>query len=321
MAEEIEAVGDINVLDRLIGAVERGQESGIEITRNLTDGGKTEIINWTKIERELQPEQPPAPDRKESRPRAHHFHEVEGFIEYLRRYGCRDTVVFGNARSRAVYAVLKDTAKTQFEVVMLKPFLHPLLACWMDILGERIEIRQLAEKTMEMRRTVARPDGRELALILAQITATSTATIHRGTGNKCLNGVVVQTTIQGQRKDEHVELPDSITISVPVFLGEDETSLDLDLLVGASREPGGASREPGGASREDVYGRLSCPDLQVRLVEGFQLIMAKLAAASEDEKAGWVVSLGRPEYGEWDYIKPAKLQESRREDRDRSVRV
>ncbi len=215
------------------------------------DGDKPVPCRVVKISRrELQPEQPFPPDRKESPKRSHTFQDAEGMAIYLKKYGVAhdeddgkeysDVLVLADATSMTIQAVLDETAETGFEVLTCKPVLHPVFEPWEKILGHPIPIRAFAAFVMEHRRAVVGSDAevRELVMTLRQVHASIQTEISQGIGNGATNGMMVTLKIEGKDKRSPVELPDTIKINVPIFINTVPLEIEIDLIAMANTDEG-----------------------------------------------------------------------------------
>jgi len=265
-----------------------GQESAVEIARKVLGDGKDQVTFVIRSE-------PLPPIRVDSPPRAHEFHEVGGFADYLmRRYGAEggaDTVVLADIGSGTISAVLDEKATKGFEIVTFRPKAHPLITPWLQFLNDAqgLEVRVLAEFVLANRRSIVEPDPRELVLLLGQVRASKNVTLEYGRGNLGVNGVMVETTIQGKSQTTPVSLPDMIRIRAPLFVETPEKTVEIDLLASAV----------GDATRIHVRGVSA--DLAVARVEAFDAFVAHI----EKTVPTAVVARGRPDHGRWEVVPPA----------------
>ncbi len=282
-----------NRIEELIRQVAKGQENALKITRHTmtVDGKEVPAFCVALQNRQLQPEPPLPPERRESPRRAHLFHDVEGFAAYLLKYKTENTVVLADVPNQAIAAVLDERAEKGFETVVLRPATHPLFAPWEGLLEDSasdsddpMTVDKFAEFVMTNRRSVVMPDARELVLTLSQVKASKKVTIDRGRGNKCINGVVVETTLQGQSKNEFIDLPDALTLNVPIFVRTSPRQIEIDLLAVAGDS--------------NVYMRAVSADVETAKVEAFEEMLAECRRIE-----GVVVGTGAPLTREWDYLR------------------
>lgn len=273
-------------IEDFLRSVQKGQENVLEVVEAMTgDGQKMAVLALQN--RQLQPEPPDPPQRRESPRRAHAFHDVEGFAAYLAKYKTADTVVLADTAGLAIRAVLDERAKDGFEILVLSPAIHPLFRPWQALLEpdtDPLRIAEFAEFVMTNRRAVVAPDPRELVLMLSQVKASKKITIDRGRGMRSLNGVMIETVIQGQDKTEFVDLPDSLTIRVPLFVRTSPLQIEVDLLALAGDG--------------DVFMRAVSADVDQAKVEAFEEMCQAVAAIE-----GVVVGTGSPNHCAWDYLK------------------
>lgn len=269
-------------LRSFLRGVAQGDENVIDVMRDLSADG--EVVPGER--RVVLTRRPATPERMETPPRAHQFHEVEGFAAYLAQYAGAHTVILADLESQRISAVLDETQASGVETVFLVPQTHPLFEPWDELLGmEPVEVMAFAEFVMRNRRAVVEPNGRDLAMLFSQIHASSRTTMQRGQGKTALNGVMVETVIQGQSHNEVVELPDEITLELPIYVTDaSPRRVVVDLLV---CERGGKITVSSSAA--------GLADLRVR---AFLEMLEPLR-----ELDGPVVSLGSARHVSWEYVK------------------
>lgn len=165
-----------------------------------------------------------------SPPRQHRFQAADGFVAYLKKYGGENTVVLCDALTGVCRAVLDEKAATGYEVVTFTPQLHPTFAAWHQIIGVKRNVMELATFVQAQRRSLT--NGTELAAALRQIKASTKIELQQGQGNGATNGIMITTKVQGKEGNKDIDLPESITITTPMFVDSVRASvLDLDLTI------------------------------------------------------------------------------------------
>jgi len=285
-----------NALADLLDRVRIGEENTAELAVKLLDGRPSLDITLTR--RRVEPEPPAPPVRAESPRRQHVFHDAVGLAAYLDRYKTENTVCWADVPDSTIYAVIDERAETGFEVLCCKPQTHPLIAPWADLIDgmedEEIEpmpIVDFATFLLLNRRTIVHPDAKELVMLFSQVRSATRITANRGRGSKAVNGVMVETEIQGEAHNEPVELPDEITVVAPIYVGCESQTLHVDLLVTAP-------------SPERIVVRVSSADLTVARVQAFDAMLAGLAEVLGDNVT---IGRGRPVHGPWQYLAPRQL--------------
>jgi len=216
--------------------VAEGKENALEIVKEVLEDGK-EKVTIALQNRVLQPEPPLKPERADSPKRAHEFHDVDGLISYLERYKTENTVVFGDANSGRISVVLDEEASLGFEVLYLSPALHPLFKPWASLIAKgALDITEFAEFLLQNRRVIVEPNARELVLNFSQVRASIRTTVRKGRGTKAINGVMVESEIQGEGSSEPIDLPETITIETPLYVNTVPREMELDLLVASEGE-------------------------------------------------------------------------------------
>jgi len=276
-------------LDTILRRIEKGAETALDVAREALGEGPDakEKVSIVLANRKLQPEDPRPPLRAESPPRAHVFNDVAGFVAYLEKFGTRGTVILADVAAQRIGAVLNETAGDGRELLSLAPVLHPLFAPWAAVIDDAIEIGKFALFLTKHRSAIVH--GREIALLFSQVRIAKHITIHKGHGLKALNGVICQTEVQGAKSDVPVELPESITLHVPIYAGTEAQDIEVDLTLLDSDE--------------SVAVALTSANLQEAATRTFEAMLAAIRdclGKSDDPPA---LGLGRLGYGDWKYLK------------------
>lgn len=265
------------------------EETVLDVIRETTTDAEGKAIPRMRLEvlrRDIQPEDQRPPVRAESPRRCHEFNDFEGFAAYLKKYGGENTVVLANAVTQVVSAVLDEKAAKGFEVVTLRPQLHPLLVPWSGIFGKKIPMAALVEFLLTWRRSVAIPGGKELAMMLSQVRAATRITLQQGRGNHSINGLKVETDIMGEKGQDLTDLPDMIELLVPVYVGTSEQSIEVDLTLSAPP-----------SQPEGIIALLTSADFETAKVTAFEEMVQKLRSCET-----YTVGLGSPAHRPWEYL-------------------
>lgn len=262
-----------------------GTRTVLEVAQDLENGGKKLTIDLRK----LLPEEAREPKRAESRARHHAFHSAASLADYLARYGDKSTVVFVDHEEGRISAVLSETSGKGFEIVTMEPQVHPLWEPWRDIAGEQQDIKEFAAFVMQNRRSIAKPDGRNLALDLQQIRGSVSVEIMAGRGRGAVNGLVVRSRVNaGNEQTDTVDLPDSITLKVPLYVDTEARELELDLCIEAQASGSVTVLVSEGTVAEARVAAFN--DMVNRIRQGVKAIDA-------------LVTWGSPKHQEWLYLK------------------
>lgn len=274
-------------VETLLRSCPPGKETLFDLVRELDPEGKP-VGRLVVTTVELPKMQSPEPRRAESPPRAHVFHDGEAFGAYLQANGGSQTVVLADVAAGAMTAVLDDAATDGRELVRFEVQTHPLWKAWEQLLAceDGVELREFARFVMTRRRQICEPDGRELAITLNQVTATKKITRQVGQGVRAVNGLVIETQIQGTAREIPVELPDSLTLELPLVLGGKRQRIDLDLLVQAGED--------------GIVVHLAAPGAAEARLAAFEELVAALRAELSANHV--VVGLGRIAHGTWKYL-------------------
>lgn len=232
-----------------------------------------------------QAEAPRPPVRVESKAREHRFHSAESLRDYLAKFGTTDTVVFADVANETIHATLSEGASAGREIVSMRPVIHPLWQPWQNIIGTPMTIETFAQFIAERRRSVLKPNGKELALMLSQIRATVSIEIQKGRGRKAINGLVVTSEIQGTQTKENVDLPDEIIVRAPLFVQTEPLDVELDLCIEAKGE--------------DVTVLVSEGTVAEARVTAFERMFA---AIREGLPQGAICTFGAPSQRDWLYL-------------------
>jgi len=273
-------------LSKLLRRFAEGEETAFDLVANLNSAGGPDGKKLVVERRKLQPEVPEL-IRCESPARAHSLMRAEDLIAYVDKHNSGRTLILLDPTKMVGSVVLDEDDLSGFEVLTFAPTKHPMLVEWETIIGKKIPAAAFAEFILAHRRQVQIPDGKTLAMTFAQIRADKMTTIHRGTGANAINGLVVEVKVQagGASKQAPVELPDSLTIEVPVFVGQGLVGIELDLLVSEQND--------------QVCVLTSSSGLQQAIHEAFDAMCQTIRSELPDEV---IVGLGRVEHREWKYL-------------------
>jgi hypothetical protein len=284
-ADETKALPTLE-LGQLIRQAKAGHETILDIARDtLPDGQKK--ISLAIGNRKLNNEQPPDPVKAPSPRRAHTFHDVLGFADYINKYGSETTVVLADPEQEIMQAVINEKADRGFEVLTFKPLSHPLFEPWEQLLENAAPspIRAFVDFVARNRRTIIEPDGRELLLLMSQIRVSRKVEIAQGEKTHSINGVMVESNVQGTNaKNELVELPEVIQVRVPIYAATDPRVFEVDVTV--------IGTEDRGAMVRVVAGDLI--NAKTALFEGF---IGEVRELTKDTKI--TLGLGKVAHAEW----------------------
>jgi hypothetical protein len=268
-----------DVINGFLNQVQPGQPTTVEVTKRLIEGKEAIRVD---LRRPIE-----TPIRRESPPRAHSFHSVEGFTEYLARYGGDDVLVLADLDSGAMSAVLDEISEDGFEIVHFLPKVHPLYAPWQALIDEPVPIKQFAQ-FVQTHKDVVVADRRMLCAMFQQIRLSKHITIQEGTGVKSTNGIVCEMHLQGNDKGRPVDLPESLLIQCPMFVDTEPMGIAMDLMI-----------EIAGGDAINV--RMTSSDAHVKRVAMIQKMIAEVKA----ELPRATVSLGKVHHGQWSYVEAA----------------
>lgn len=210
----------------LIRVPREGTETVFELLNELnTDGsagGRRLVIENRQLQREHVP-----PVIAKAKARAHVFHQIDAFAKYLNE----SSVVLADVDRRQICAVLDESVETDREIVTYEAKIHPRFLPWFAMLDSAVSVKKFAIHCMKHRRTVADPDGRDLALTMQQIKASKNIERWEGVGNGSINGVRVELTVNSEKRGELVQIPDDIVIESPVFIDGDTQQIRIDLTI------------------------------------------------------------------------------------------
>ena len=300
MDNELTSGNPREVLKDFLRQIGEGDEHCIQIHERIIpegeDGAGGKQIVFAMQNRRLQPEPPNHPERMETPSRSHVFFEAAGFAAYIESATGNEEkggrcLVLADVTAGKIKAVLDDSADEGAEVVMFCPTPHPHAESWTGLIGEPMTLEQFVLHVLDNRRTIIEPEAGELLMTLRQVRASKNVTIEQGFAAKgALNGVMVETTIQGEVRNQPVELPESLTVEMPLFIGDLPTSFAIDI----------ALSSPG----NEVIVRLASSDYEVKRIEAFDLMVYRIKNLLAN-KPGIVFSTGLPSYQPWQYIPQA----------------
>lgn len=272
---------ETELVSELLRRVEGEQETVFDIAEK--DG----VRRIEVVRRKALPE-----TRKEDLPlaraqaRSHVFHDINAFAAYCERE-CNDdsSVGLADVETETITVVLDESLIAGRESVTFAAKIHPLFKPWLNLLGTAIPVIDFSIFAQKNRRSIKKPDGREVALIFSQIKLAKAVEINRGVGKRALNGVMVHTEIAGSKQDALLELPEEIHLHCPVYLGSAPQDIILDVLVTEGRN-------------EDVVVYLTSPEIEAVRVEAFEGFVKFLQESSN----GAVIGLGKIEHKKWETV-------------------
>ena len=271
-------------LSKFLREVQAGHENGIEVSRQILDG--KEKVTLCLQNRRLQPEQPAEPALARSPKRSHAFMDVQAFTDYVKREGVKDHILILGG-SQKIRAVLDDRkADGGFEMVVLNLCTHPLFEPWERLITEgQHPLRDFLLHCARYRRAIVSHEPSELLAMFSQVRGSVNVTIQEGKSNGGINGVLVETKIQGQSKQDMVDLPESVVIECPIFLGCGVSTITIDLALEVR-------------SDQRIYVNLGSSDLVAAQMQAIEQMLDKCR-----EIDGAVVGLGVPEWGTWSTVR------------------
>ncbi len=259
-------------VEQLLTDYDPKDKTVLEIVSDAEDKGITKLeIN---IERK-------DPKRSETPPRAHYFHDIAGFHDYLvANADGENAAVFCKLDSGRFAAVLDERATNGVEVVYFQPQPHPTFVEWQQVLERQLDFPTLAAFIQRQRRCIV--DGAGLAGMLRQIKASTKVELLNGVGKDAVNGLTYTVKIQGIDKGKDAELPEVVVVNVPLYMDSPSvTNLEVDLTLEA--------RDEG----KKVLATLSAPTLKVAQFNA----MKEYAAMLKD----FPFAFGYVEHGQWRY--------------------
>jgi hypothetical protein len=280
---------DENDILEALKNVEKNKVNIITVAKEvLGDGEKSVTLNLAQ--------KPVKPERMESQPRGHVFHDVDGFIKYLEKNPSENLVVLADVEETKATAVLNDKAEYGREFVSFEPPYHPQFLMMKESLLDHgpLNITRFAMAIMRNRDIIIGQDGilfntpaeaKQLGLNMKQITVSSKVTAQAGVGADCINGVVCHTKITGtDMAGEKAELPQSIEVKVPIYIHTDAVTFSINLTI-----------QPHGDDAASIV--TDAPELEVRKYEVFEKLLEPLK-----KQTGVLVSYGNPHERSWNYI-------------------
>lgn len=274
-------------VESLIRVVPEGQETVFDL---LGEGGQS-VKTIEVRRRQLQPESP-LPTREpliaRAEARDHLFHDLATFAAYIKREAemaesLENAIVLADVEAREIVCVVDESSESDREQFAFVATEHPLFKPWSAILNKPIPALEFALHCQRLRRTIVEPDGRELALLFSQIRMAKSITVAQGVGKKAINGVMVELDIAGTKQGQLVELPDSITIETPLFIGSEAIAIEIDLLVAEKND--------------SVLVYATAPDVEAKQIEAFESIVGQIR-----EQSGLLVGLGHVQHRDWNIV-------------------
>jgi len=273
--------GNKNDVKEFLQNVNELGSNALSVSKKLLEDGKEQVTLDLRRTRVM-------PERMESPPRAHVFHEVDGFLTYIDENRTPSTVIFADVPNTRISAILDDKAERGFEKITFEALHHPeFILLNKTLLDDTMDIMTFARNLMRNRNVLAGdPEkARQLAMMMRQITVSSKITACSGVGAKSVNGIMCTTEAKAGVAEDQIDLPDSVAVKVPIYIDTKPVQFDIDLTMTADRTG-------------NVEVTTDSPELELRKFEVFQLIMEQVAAIN-----GVLVTMGKPMTNEWAYNK------------------
>lgn len=288
-------------VEDLTSKAKQGMETTFSLVEALkANGGEEGGVPTLKIERRLlNPETPEEMPREETKPRQHTFYAASGFIAYLRKFGSENTVLFADAQSRRVEAVLNELATKGREVVCLVPQVHPRWQPWRELLGQKLDLDNFRDLVTGNRRSIVEPDGRQLIFLMRQIRMSTEVQLQSGVvkgGAASVNGLVIRTKMtSGGSDSDTLDLPETITVKTPVLVDEPDQVVEMDLILSGSRDG------------TQVRCQLGSADLREAEISAFDNLVTRLREElGGEEEDRFTVTHGTVDEGEWARLRSLK---------------
>ena len=281
------------MLDKNLRDVERGRENVFEVIDTLGEQGcKKLVLSNVAVK----------PERQESPPRAHRFHEISGFVNYLGKFGGEKTVILVDVEGKCIHAILNEEALSGFEIVTMKPVYHPLAKPWIELLSDldddgdstitqqTIALSSFTDFLAINSGCIVEPIPVELRWVLSQLKASTGTELFRGEIGKgrkeSTNGLVIKTKIEGiDDKGLSINIPDQIKIKVPLFICGETMPITFDLIL---------SLEAG-----IIVVKLASTDLGVQIINAFSDMIESLKTLGNN----LIITYGTPAHKSWQYVK------------------
>ncbi len=251
----------------------------VDVAEQVLDGKTARVIT-------LRKEPPPLPLRLESPARAHTCFTLQGFADYVKKYGAaNDIVVLCDPAAGTFTAVLDEKAAKGFERITFKPQVHPFWAAWKALLGKATWIADFATFLTANKHTLAVNNANDFIDPFRQICMSKKTDIQAGNGAKSMNGVMVETEIKGIQNKERVDLPERIPLNLPMFVGFPNMDIVVDMMIRTGKDEG------------SVMVVLTSSDAEAQALKAMTDMVGTLAT----ELPRAVVTMGQVAYRDWEY--------------------
>lgn len=218
--------------ERLCSVPAKRHQNVLDVAKDAN--GTLKVIHTQVV---VAPEKAPTPRR------AHVFSSRKAFIAYAKLVASIRSVFLIDPSSGNGELVIDESVPTGgVEKVQFCPAFSLQFVQWHKLLKNQITFDQfrdlIAERKSEIIDFGIDRDGKRDSIavspmrrILNQITVSTAVKVHDGTGNGAINGVTTETKVKAGTQENAFDLPDSITINVPVFADEDGGPVTIDINV------------------------------------------------------------------------------------------
>jgi hypothetical protein len=225
------------------------------------------------------------PKRSESPKRAHVFYTTDGFCAYLKKFGSANVVILADPASGCARAVLNETSPCGFETVSFEPMIHPMWKPWRDHLAfGDLSVKTFAKFVAGQGHVIRSPDPKQLLMVLSQVRLSKNVTVESGMGARSLNGVMVETSVQGKSATQMVDLPERIVVHCPMFWDTEPEDIAVDVLVDVNGD--------------EVNVLLTSSDAESKRIQQIETMLCSLVTGLPDA----VVTFGNVEHEPWAYV-------------------
>lgn len=218
-------------IKEFLSDIELGRTNAIRVAQDLLTEGKEEVTVELSKKRIM-------PERMESPPRAHLFYDARGFAKYIGSNKTDNTLIVADIRAGCVTAVLDDKAGDGFEHIEMCPATFPAFEMLQAMLETQMSVAEFAQLVLRNRRVLGETEdeGKQLALLFQQLTVATEIKACTGSGRKSVSGVMCTTEIKGGAGEEQVDLPESITARVSLYVNRPEVKFEIDLTLLANSQ-------------------------------------------------------------------------------------
>lgn len=290
-----------DVLRRFIREVRKGDENALEVSRMVGKDGEEVKTTVAMVNRRVQPERPLL---ARSPRRAHVFHDGKSLVDYIRHltqlrenaFSPAKMAILSDSQAGIIQVILDDSSSTGFEILEVRPLIHPLFAEWDRAIIDSRHFSQenFTDFIIKNHGVLKSPNYNDFKLLLQQLKFSTKIDIDSGFGNGSFNAVRYEINVAGAKDIGQIEFPENLKIEVPIYAGTEPTEINIDIILQT-------------AGRESISVTMVCGELQMLKFAAWEKMNVRLQKQLEVRVKNLHITNGKCNFAELSYESNARL--------------